>query len=638
MDSVGVVTFVYELSKDLYKYYQAVKECDTDIKELRTQLLQLQHTSSSLSTAIKRNGLRAEDRSPVEEAIAQCKEAAEELKSAIDKIRLDGTQPQNAFAKLKAAGRKAVYPFKKSTILGLKEDTETCQDVLDLAISTLQLNFGATTIEQLHELDDKLVAGTATLETTLQSLQISQDAAKEEIVQHLLHNRKLITDEEQRRKASAIVESLAYPEMNSRRREVPEAHDSSLRWLFTEEAEKYPQITSLLKFLNEESGLFWVQGKPASGKSTFMKYLLNRNRGRDKLWEWTGTRDIIFVGHFCWIAGTAMQKSQQGMLQSLLHQVLAADLALAPIACPSQWNAGVSQSSWYEKELWDCLYATVAASDKRFCFYIDGLDEVEPEKDHITIAKAITQLSSHENVKVVASSRLWNAFGRVLHHDGRVLTVEDVNHLSIVNYVRTELETNAIDESFSHVHWGCIQSRDSYTCHEVHKDEEAHNLVQNITEKAEGVFLWVALVMEAVRRHLTLGCPILVLSSYIDKFPTELEDYFRTMIFKRIHESLLSETAMALKIALLGSSTLSYFALLCDYTETGVSRLADADFLSALPCSTCTSDELEEISRKTLIFLRGCCRDIIATPKHIFHSLDHYDTNITFTHRTSHIL
>jgi hypothetical protein len=126
-----------------------------------------------------------------------------------------------------------------------------------------------------------------------------------------------------------------------------------------------------------------------------MKYLLSRSHGADKLWTSSDPKEAIFASHFCWVAGTTMQKSQQGLLQSLLYKVLLADLALVPIACPFQWSSGFGPSEWHEKELWGCLYAAVQGSDRQICFFIDGLDELEPERTHIPLAKALNKLSSY---------------------------------------------------------------------------------------------------------------------------------------------------------------------------------------------------------------------------------------------------
>lgn len=48
-DPVGVTSLVYEVSKDLYPYYRALKHCDADIKELRAQLLWLQQAFDAIA-------------------------------------------------------------------------------------------------------------------------------------------------------------------------------------------------------------------------------------------------------------------------------------------------------------------------------------------------------------------------------------------------------------------------------------------------------------------------------------------------------------------------------------------------------------------------------------------------------------
>ena len=612
MESVGVISLIIDVSKDLYTYYRAVRDCDTDIKELRTQLLSLHRTANILTTALKRDGMSAEDKSQVDAALIECEDAAKELKSALDRIKVDNVQPHTALMKMKAAGRKAVYPFRKKTVAGLSEDVESCQDALHVAVSILQLNIGATTVEQLVKLDDRLVASTTTLESALRDLGLAYDTGKVEIVQLLLQNRKMLAEGENRKKAKSIVESLKYPQMTDRMWQVRAADDFSLGALFVgEESRRHPQIMSLLSFLEGDSGLFWIQGKPASGKSTLMKYLLSRSRGPAKLWKRSDQSKTIFASHFCWIAGSTMQKSQQGLLQSLLHQILSADLALVPTACSFQWSSDSHPGQWHEKWLWDSLYTAVAASDSQISFFVDGLDELQPEEDHICLAKALNRLSSYGNVKLIVSSRPWAAFERNLDHGGKVMIMEHNNRLAIARYVRGELEKHATHEASTHVSWDCIYKG---SCEPQHDHTVSHHLARRITTKANGVFLWASLVMKAVGRHVALGCPVSVLEIYVGKLPTELGEYFRKMIFERIHESLLSETAMALSIALLARRNLCNFALLCTYMDTGVSWLTDPEFVSKLPCTTITPAEVTEIIRKTLTFLRVCCRDILDCP------------------------
>lgn len=55
--------------------------------------------------------------------------------------------------------------------------------------------------------------------------------------------------------------------------------------------------------------------------------------------------------YYFWIAGTTMQKSQEGLLQSLIFEILRQCPKIIPIACPDRWQSRYLQFS--EPEDWD---------------------------------------------------------------------------------------------------------------------------------------------------------------------------------------------------------------------------------------------------------------------------------------------
>jgi hypothetical protein len=79
--------------------------------------------------------------------------------------------------------------------------------------------------------------------------------------------------------------------------------------------------TYIAKWLRSSDGLFWVSGKPGSGKSTFIKFIANEPKTLGLLSEWSGSKQIIIASYYFWSAGTAMQKSQQGLLSTLLYEI-----------------------------------------------------------------------------------------------------------------------------------------------------------------------------------------------------------------------------------------------------------------------------------------------------------------------------
>jgi hypothetical protein len=58
-----------------------------------------------------------------------------------------------------------------------------------------------------------------------------------------------------------------------------------------------------------------------------MKHISNDHRTADCLRVW-GNSDVSMSGFYFWMAGTEMQRSQQGLLQQLLFELLSRDPTL----------------------------------------------------------------------------------------------------------------------------------------------------------------------------------------------------------------------------------------------------------------------------------------------------------------------
>lgn len=71
-----------------------------------------------------------------------------------------------------------------------------------------------------------------------------------------------------------ILERLRFDEINHRRLNIRVAHNQTLSWLFGDETQRSP--ATLDEWLVSDDDLYWISGKPGSGKSTLM--CPNRNR------------------------------------------------------------------------------------------------------------------------------------------------------------------------------------------------------------------------------------------------------------------------------------------------------------------------------------------------------------------------
>jgi hypothetical protein len=132
--------------------------------------------------------------------------------------------------------------------------------------------------------------------------------------------------------------------MHDRESQVTEAHAKTLDWIFDNSAidqslrQKFRD--SFIAWLNgsELGPIYWITGKPGSGKSTLVRYLSQHPVALYHLRRWAGKKTIGTAGFFFWTSGSRQQRSQTGLLRYLLHQLLSSDPDLVEKAFPSLWT------------------------------------------------------------------------------------------------------------------------------------------------------------------------------------------------------------------------------------------------------------------------------------------------------------
>ncbi len=137
------------------------------------------------------------------------------------------------------------------------------------------------------------------------------------------------------------------------------------------------------KWLEGDLALYWITGKPGSGKSTLMKYLHNDPRIPALLQHWSGELSLTIAGFFFWNSETEVQMSKLGLLQTLLHYAIGNDCKLIPTLFPERWRSymllGGSLYHWSMSELLRAFKILISDSSRAFFFLIDGLDEFDGE-------------------------------------------------------------------------------------------------------------------------------------------------------------------------------------------------------------------------------------------------------------------
>lgn len=86
-----------------------------------------------------------------------------------------------------------------------------------------------------------------------------------------------------------ILQSLKYPAMTHRYEDVLEAYPETFEWPFHDPTEEQLQWSNLTHWLEKGGGVYWVNGKAGSGKSTLMKHLYDDPRTSRYLATWLVT-------------------------------------------------------------------------------------------------------------------------------------------------------------------------------------------------------------------------------------------------------------------------------------------------------------------------------------------------------------
>ncbi|OGM44995.1 hypothetical protein ABOM_005796 [Aspergillus bombycis] len=314
--------------------------------------------------------------------------------------------------------------------------------------------------------------------------------------------------------------TLHFRSIRDRHARITRAHEKTFVWVFprdiNETAHRLPRPTILPWLRGQDGNIYWVSGKAASGKSALMRYLLAHPQTQENLRSWAGSEKLVIASHFFWGAGNTMQRSKIGLLQSLLYGIFTQSPDLIPIVCLRRWEATMlgehGDSPWCMEELletFECLFSQTAIPTK-FCFFIDGLDECTGE--HSEVIELLNSLV-HSNVKMCLSSRPWQVFEDAYGVSAdRKLYLERHNRDDIHDYVRSELE--------QHPAWGPLVKINSQT----------YEIVAEIADRAQGVFLWAVLVVRSFGELLSNGDTLFFLQKKLHMIPVDLEQLFEFML------------------------------------------------------------------------------------------------------------
>ncbi|GKU20497.1 unnamed protein product [Fusarium langsethiae] len=414
----------------------------------------------------------------------------------------------------------------------------------------------------------------------------------------------------------------------ARRLAVKDAHKKTFQWTLDPSAEEC-RWHHFPSWLQSGTGIYWLFGKAGSGKSTLMKFLHDNERTQQYLKVWSGESELVFISFFFYALGQREQKSQVGLLRSLLYQILSRDASLVETVLPNAWREA---SSGDQKKPEDLPIPSVAEmmkalkdivklyrDTKKMFFLIDGIDEYEGQD--IDVAAFISELGGFSNVKVLVSSRPHNAF---------VTAFRELPSMNLPDLTERDITSYVDDTVASHPNMRAISAMDP---------KAVTSITRSLIERASGVFLWVVLVCRSVIEGCDNCESASDLQYRVNESPEEVEDLLQ-LIMESIPPRWKDE---AMKIMYL-LHTKHSCQMAGSILTLGLYLICEQGISSDIHCSKIQNMQplsKEEIDERCHIMerrLQSKCRGIVEVERNLgiigkFRRKPYY-SNVDFMHRT----
>ena len=455
----------------------------------------------------------------------KCSSTANNLKLTLNKLKKD---PNGGFRDALKKTLRAMT--KKKEIEQNRRDLDDYEKALNTRI-LVRLN---TSVAKASEGYDEVRRQLTDLGISIES---SSQATAQKVTEQLQNSAQGIN----------FLEDLRFPDIFSRQEQISDVHKKTFEWIFSASKSSGPEgkWANFTAWLEETEGpnlIYWIHGKPGAGKSTLMTYVIEDPRTHDSLRAWCGQAELLTPSFFFWAAGSSLQKQVQGLLRSIMYQILADnEKILSELLTTSRNKRGLrlrSGLAWTERRLLgflDEIIKIAASMGICICFFLDGLDEYDGDID--LLKTWIFDLNTHRHVKVCVSSRPEEAFRRAFTGMPQ-LRLQDLTRGDIELYIHDRLESRIPDSL--EIYRSAASAPNKFT---------KQQLVEKMLRSADGVFLWVKLVVRDLLIGLEAGESLEQLHTRLEETPLEIRGLYAHML-KKVPRSLEPRTISYLSLML----------------------------------------------------------------------------------------
>ncbi|KAG8533564.1 uncharacterized protein KY384_001304 [Bacidia gigantensis] len=503
---VQLIDFGIKAAKTCHGLYEHGSSRDFDDVEIK--LSHLDTLTESLKSSLPdmdagEVAALSKEEKEMRQIALKCEDCSGKLRQEVSKLR-----PKTRKSSLKTAKKFIRASWKRREILRMQEKLESWKSLLESSLlNRLNIRLDAEAVlarqdfTQLSADLQRIIISLARGETSLAALiSVEHEQTRQHSDLRFDHLEQHQVDD---RHFQEIRDSLFYPEIFARQEQVEREFDGiedSYQWIFddtsqlprpspdtSETIQRQPTWDSLVGWLKHGKHVYWINGKAGSGKSTLMHFICDSGMTKAHLEQWSGGNQLLTPSFFFWNAGVQLQKCIEGLLRSLILQMLTE----RPTFITS-------------------LKALMPAS---ICIFVDGLDEFDGS--YTAVLELIGRLSDRANVKLCLSSRPFKAFEDAFK-GGPTLKLQDLTFKSIQNYAKSRLDP-IIEKQWS---WGTPEKR------------RAIDLLHVVVERAEGVFLWAVIVVRKLKAGLEDLVDLDELKRDIELLPSGIERLYHHTISK----------------------------------------------------------------------------------------------------------
>jgi ankyrin repeat protein len=342
-----------------------------------------------------------------------------------------------------------------------------------------------------------------------------------------------------------ILDSLRFNQIDARHATIKIAHAKTCKWLLKEcEYQDWLDDNKVC----DHHGFLWIKGKPATGKSTIMKFAYANAKKT--------LGDTIVISFFFNARGEHLEKSTLGMYRSLLFQLLEKLPELQNLFDLLGSSAPNNFNQWDIEIVKDLFRSAIENLGRHSltCF-IDALDECEEDevREMVTFFESLgqTAVSSKIRLRVCFSSRHYPTI-TIQKSVQLVLEGQEGHQQDIANYLHSELKAG--------------------------RSKLVDQIKDEILERASGIFLWVVLVVQMLNKEFDRG-RIHALRKRLDEIPNGLDELFQDILTRDSQN--IEELILCLQWILYAKRPLKreelYFAILAGVAPEAVAAWSPED-------------------------------------------------------------